>query len=77
MKASRIVVATTLAVLASAGVARAQAHTMGWDAMTFKKPTEAELKKQLTPEQYTVTQKDATEWPFHNAFWDKIGRAHV
>ena len=70
MKASRIVVATALAVLASAGVAQAQAHTMGWDAMTFTKPAEAELKQRLTPEQYAVTQKDATERPFHNAFWD-------
>jgi methionine-R-sulfoxide reductase len=24
----------------------------------------------LTPEQYDVTQHGATEWPFHNAFWN-------
>jgi len=36
----------------------------------FKKPGEAELKKQLTPEQFAVTQKSATEPAFHNAFWD-------
>jgi methionine-R-sulfoxide reductase len=38
--------------------------------MTFKKPPEAELKQRLTPDQYAVTQKDATERPFHNAYWD-------
>ena len=34
------------------------------------KPTDAELKKKLTPEQYAVTQHDATERPFRNAYWD-------
>jgi peptide methionine sulfoxide reductase msrA/msrB len=28
------------------------------------------LKKQLSAEQYTVTQKCGTEPPFHNAYWD-------
>ncbi len=36
----------------------------------FKKPNEAQLKKELTPEQFDVTQKSATEPPFHNAYWD-------
>ena len=36
----------------------------------FKKPTDAELKQKLTPEEYQVTQHDATERPFHNALWD-------
>ena len=34
------------------------------------KPTDAELKQKLTPEQYAVTQHDATERPFRNAYWD-------
>jgi len=34
------------------------------------KPSDTELKKRLTPEQYRVTQHEATEPPFHNAFWD-------
>ena len=34
------------------------------------KPEEAKLKKMLTPEQYNVTQKEATERPFKNAYWD-------
>jgi methionine-R-sulfoxide reductase len=34
------------------------------------KPTEAELRKQLTKVQYEVTQDADTEPPFHNAYWD-------
>lgn len=38
-------------------------------------PTDAELKKMLTPEQYAVTRENATERPFTNEFWkhDKEG----
>jgi peptide methionine sulfoxide reductase msrA/msrB len=37
---------------------------------TYAKPPEAELRKQLTPLQFEVTQHDATEPPFRNTFWD-------
>jgi peptide methionine sulfoxide reductase msrA/msrB len=36
----------------------------------YKKPSDAELKKMLTPLQYDVTQKEATEPPFHNEYFD-------
>ena len=71
--------AATLLVGGLAGAAAAQAqtatttlttHTMGWNAMTFTKPSDAELKRTLTPEQYAVTQHESTERPFHNAYWD-------
>lgn len=43
--------------------------------MTFKKPSQQELKEKLNKEQYRVTQQNATEKPFTNAFWqhDKEG----
>src|SRR5579885_1702997 len=40
------------------------------DLKNFKKPSAAELKKKLTPEQFAVTQQAATEPPFHNAYWN-------
>ena len=36
----------------------------------FKKPSDSELKKELTPLQYQVTQHEATERPFQNEFWN-------
>ena len=33
-------------------------------------PAEAELRKQLTKDQYHVTRECGTETPFHNAYWD-------
>jgi len=37
---------------------------------TFSKPSDAELRQRLTPEQYKVTQQEGTEPAFHNAYWD-------
>jgi peptide-methionine (R)-S-oxide reductase len=37
---------------------------------TTKKPTAAELRERLTPEQYRVTCEAGTEPPFRNAYWD-------
>jgi peptide-methionine (R)-S-oxide reductase len=56
--------------LATTGPAMAQAHAIGWNPVTFKKPSETELKSRLSPEQYQVTQHEGTERPFHNAYWD-------
>jgi peptide methionine sulfoxide reductase msrA/msrB len=39
-------------------------------AMTYTKPSDATLKQTLTAMQYRVTQEDATEPPFDNAYWD-------
>lgn len=37
----------------------------------YQKPDDATLKSKLTPLQYNVTQHEATEPPFKNAYWDK------
>ncbi|HEY2026266.1 MAG TPA: peptide-methionine (R)-S-oxide reductase MsrB, partial [Gemmatimonadaceae bacterium] len=36
----------------------------------FRKPSDAELRQKLSPEQYQITQHEGTERPFHNAYWD-------
>jgi methionine-R-sulfoxide reductase len=41
-----------------------------FDASTFVKPSKAELKKELTPLEYEVTQEEGTERAFHNKYWD-------
>src|SRR3954453_5455796 len=37
---------------------------------TYAKPSDAELRKRLSPIEYEVTQHEATEPPFRNRFWD-------
>jgi methionine-R-sulfoxide reductase len=42
----------------------------GWSMKDFKKPSNEELKKKLSPLQYSVTQEADTERPFNNEFWN-------
>ena len=42
----------------------------GAAAAKWVKPSAADLQKRLTPLQYAVTQRDDTEPPFRNAWWD-------
>nr|WP_281169322.1 peptide-methionine (R)-S-oxide reductase MsrB [Spirochaeta cellobiosiphila] len=37
---------------------------------TYQKPSDKELKKQLTPLQYKVTQHEGTERAFQNEYWN-------
>ena len=36
----------------------------------FNKPSDEQLRQQLSPEQYRITQQCGTEPPFKNEFWD-------
>jgi methionine-R-sulfoxide reductase len=47
-------------------LAQSGSHSMN----NYKKPSDDSLKKELTPLQYEVTQHEATERPFQNAYWD-------
>lgn len=40
----------------------------------YTKPSEAELRKWLTPLQYHVTQEEGTEPPFENEYWNHKGQ---
>ena len=36
----------------------------------FVKPSDSEIRRRLTPLQYAVTQREDTETPFRNIYWD-------
>ncbi len=57
---------TILLLILSLGTAAASA----WDARSFVKPTQEELKKRLTPLQFDVTQHEDTERAFDNEYWN-------
>jgi peptide methionine sulfoxide reductase msrA/msrB len=64
--------ALVLALLA-VGLARGEppdSITTGRSMKTYTKPSDQELRARLSPEQYEVTQREGTEAPFRNAYWD-------
>ncbi len=47
---------------------RAEKTAMDWKQ--FQKPSDTDLQRKLTPEEYQVTQHEGTEPPFRNEYWD-------
>ncbi|MGX2039793.1 peptide-methionine (R)-S-oxide reductase MsrB [Methylocaldum sp. MU1018] len=43
---------------------------MSWESSQFKKESKEGLREKLTGEQFKVTQENATERAFNNAYWD-------
>lgn len=67
--------AGAMAALLCAGAVNAQTKSVTPAPATaprkvYVKPSDADLKKKLTPLQYQVTQHEATETPFRNQYWD-------
>lgn len=79
-----LLVAGTAAAAAPVHPAAAQATTRGQAAAMpttatrggdhrmddYRKPSDEDLRRRLTAEQYKVTQHEGTEPPFRNAYWD-------
>jgi len=55
---------------AVAGDLEQQSGVKSGDNKRWQRPSQAEIKRRLTPEQYKVTQEEGTEPPFRNAYWD-------
>lgn len=71
--AAAIWVFTTSRPTATAQTRRVAANPAagkGFSMADFKKPSDEELRKALTPMQYKVTQHEGTEPPFRNEYWD-------
>ena len=54
----------------AAGSLSAQMQSSAAARHSWTRPSDAALRKMLTPEQYEVTQQAATETPFDNAYWN-------
>ena len=81
MKRILIIIAVAVALVAAAAAylyaeAQPKAATphpaqQGAKSMSkYHKPSDDELRKELTPLQYDVTQNEGTEPPFRNEYWD-------
>ena len=66
--------AAAISLLLVAGSAHAQdrqgAAAPAAPRKVYVKPSDSEIRKKLTPIQYSVTQREDTETPFRNVYWD-------
>jgi peptide methionine sulfoxide reductase msrA/msrB len=66
---TRVFILLALVAVAVIAIAASSQSNKGVK-MNQTKPSDAELKKKLTPLQYEVTQHEGTEPPFKNEYWD-------
>jgi peptide methionine sulfoxide reductase msrA/msrB len=59
-----------LATALCAGITARAGDAQGDPYMDYKKPSDKELSQKLSPLQYDVTQREGTERPFHNEYWN-------
>ncbi len=62
--------AAVTAMSVSPGSAEAQKAPAAGAQRAYVRPSDAEIKRRLTPLQFSVTQKDDTETPFRNPYHD-------
>jgi peptide methionine sulfoxide reductase msrA/msrB len=72
MQLRNLLIAFALAACSSQSMTEstAEADTASAHPIRTAKPSDAVLRKELTPLQYDVTQRSGTEMPFKNAYWD-------
>ncbi len=63
---ARLLVAAALAMSLGAPSVPQEVPSMS----SYQKPSDQDLRRRLTREQYEVTQHEATERPFHNEYWN-------
>ncbi len=71
MKKTVLVFAAIVSILAMSSAVFSNNDTPSNTSSDYVKPSDAELKKRLTPLQFSVTQNDDTERPFKNKYWDE------
>jgi methionine-R-sulfoxide reductase len=59
-----------IAASAQAQTKQAAAAPAASPRRVYVKPSDSEIKRKLTPLQYAVTQREDTETPFRNIYWD-------
>jgi len=69
VKTIRGILIAAAALAIALGTCGEEPKMKGWNG-NFVKPSDAELKKKLSPTQYDVTQHAGTERAFSNEYWD-------